>query len=337
MPLTIPPGSGGGPPLNPLALLIWGVLSTFADAVENTALYAYAIFGDLGVVAYDSWNYLTGIIVILQNLAFAGVIPFFLDVLSGVQSVVDKTFETITDIFRTIGITFRDVALWANRIRDVRNRLIDVVTAIANWIEAFEADPFAAILSLLAPLLDPVGRALGNLYGFFEGTGYNPWDWIRANTPDIWTAFDSLFTAIRDVAIDWLLAKITGILDWLLSIATAVLDPVGRFLANLYGLLRGTGENPWDWIRVNTPDIWTAFDSLFQALWWAFQDWLDAALAGIIAFLPDLALWLDFLREVGPHIRAFRANPWEYLFALARGRLWPLVERWLVEVWDGAA
>jgi hypothetical protein len=337
MPLTVPPGGGGGPPLNPLALLIWGVLSTFADNVERIA-NNLAVFTDL---FRDDWQnsgrYLTGIVDLLLANVLITVIPFSTDILLALRSIIERIFDDIAEWLLDLYYNFVLLAGWANNIRDFRDRLVDVVTAIGNWIEAFEADPFGAVLSLLAPLLDPVGRALGNLFGFFEGTGYNPWDWIRAHTPDIWAAFDSLFTAIRDVAIDWLLAKITGILDWLLSIATAVLDPVGRFLGNLYPLLGGAGGNPWDWIRVSTPDIWTAFDSLFQALWWAFQDWLDVALAGIIAFLPDLALWLDWLRTVGAQIQAFLDDPWEYLFALAKGKLWPRVEQWLIEVWDGAA
>jgi hypothetical protein len=243
------------------------------------------------------------------------------------------------------------------RVLVFRGGLVEALSSIGEFLDGGITAVVGGLDVLATLLFDPIGYTLGDLYVLLGGVGGNPWDFIKATTPHIFEAIGTLVNLLWNAFLDWLGAKLTIVGAFLLEIAAAVLDPVGSFLGNIYVRLEGAGGNPWPWIRLSTPDIWTAFDSLFQAIWWAFQDWIVASLSaagalfegiwnaildvggGLLGLpadiLEDILAKIDFLTEIAPFLAALLDNFWEFVFELFQDTFWPALERLLIKLWDG--
>lgn len=322
--------------------LVIALLRTATDAIYSRLVIARLSIDNAHRSVTDTVNF-------LYTLPVPDPFGWWVELVNTIQQFNDWAFSYIElfplelqrwfDGFRSVVESEEDVFVtewrWVVTVLTWRDAFAAFAETIGIRLDELATGVIGTILDWAEDLLSPAFRWVAGLHILLTGDPVNPWDAILATSADIWAAIGTLVALLWADFLDWLRAGLSIVGEFLYGIAEAVLDPVGSFLGNLYPLLGGLGGNPWPWIRSATPDIWTAFDSLFQALWWAFQDWLAAVLAGASDLVDGFLGLFDWLGTWIEWLQAFIDDPWEMLFSLARGKLWPIVERWLIDLWDG--
>lgn len=235
---------------------------------------------------------------------------------------------------------------WVAGIREAGHRLEDLAGVVGEWIDRIGPDPWRWVVSLLEPLMHHIGWAVGWVAQRIGELPANPFGDIIPAYPNWWDRLAAVFGRLAHEAgerLGRLWARVWDAFE-------GPLAAVGWALGELESILRGAPPNRWPEVRGSGAHLfWTiatmghlvAGAAINRILATAQQtrDWAQAlvtsSLSPVQGWIAQTNPWIEWLRANAQALSLILANPAALVAGALTASLWPAVEAWLADLWDG--